>query len=202
MEDTESTAGERTRGKEGNEKMDMIVIGSKPLHRFIRGEPRTLGIVVLIFGCAELLNGFELAKSQFENSSAIYIPFWQGALFLISGNLSIYTGVHPSKKMVTICLALYVVSLLGITVSVGYRIVYLIELSYHYQYSHHYLEEEWTYKRASQLLSVEGILFISSLCVSALLIFLLVMARLALKSTTPQLIVQHALPAVSDTPST
>ncbi|KAM4622197.1 membrane-spanning 4-domains subfamily A member 4A isoform 3-T3 [Polymixia lowei] len=148
MEDTESTAGERTRGKEGNEKMDMIVIGSKPLHRFIRGEPRTLGIVVLIFGCAELLNGFELAKSQFENSSAIYIPFWQGALFLISGNLSIYTGVHPSKKMVTICLALYVVSLLGITVSVGYRIVYLIELSYHYQYSHHYLEEEWTYKRA------------------------------------------------------
>uniref|UniRef100_UPI003AADA105 uncharacterized protein n=1 Tax=Centroberyx gerrardi TaxID=166262 RepID=UPI003AADA105 len=203
MEDTEPTARGRTRGKDGTQETDNVVLlSSKPLHRFIRGEPQILGVVVLIFGCAELLMGFQLARERRENSSRIYIPFWQGALFLISGNLSIYTGLHPSKRMVTVCLAMYVVSLLGILVSIGYRIVCLIELS-HFRFLYGpYIDEEWTYNSFEQLLSIEAILFISSVCVSALLIFLSAMARLALKSTNTQVLVQHALPARSNTAST
>ena len=38
-------------------------------------------IVILIFGCAEVLMGFQLAQVEDEPTSyAIYIPFWQGAL--------------------------------------------------------------------------------------------------------------------------
>ncbi|XP_071373471.1 membrane-spanning 4-domains subfamily A member 4D-like [Centroberyx affinis] len=203
MEDTEPTARGTTRGKDGTQEMDnTVLLSSKPLHRFIRGEPQILGVVVLIFGCAELLMGFQLARDRHENSTLIYIPFWQGALFLISGNLSIYTGLHPSKRMVTVCLAMYVVSLLGILVSIGYRIFCLVELSYiRFMYGP-YIEKEWTYNRFAQLFSIEAILFISSVCVSALLIFLSAVARLALKSTNTQVLVQHALTARSNTVST
>ncbi|KAM3867212.1 uncharacterized protein ACN63O_008957 [Diretmus argenteus] len=180
----EPTAEERTRGTDGNQETDssMVLMGSKPLHRFIRGEPRCLGVVVLMFGCAELLMGFQLAREKYDNSSSLYIPFWQGALFVISGNLSIYTEVHPSKKMVTVCLSMYVVALLGIVVSIVYRIICLLS----YMYLNVPIDMEWAVDRTKQLLSIEAILFVSSVCVSVLLIFLSVMARLALNSTNTQ----------------
>ena len=37
-------------------------------------------IVILILGCAELTMGFHLADESLNNSTRIYIPFWQGAL--------------------------------------------------------------------------------------------------------------------------
>ena len=37
-------------------------------------------IVVMICGFAEVLMGFQLARDPLENSTSIYVPFWQGAL--------------------------------------------------------------------------------------------------------------------------
>lgn len=37
-------------------------------------------IVIVIFGCAELLMGFQLASESVVTSYKIYIPFWQGVL--------------------------------------------------------------------------------------------------------------------------
>ncbi|XP_029297485.1 membrane-spanning 4-domains subfamily A member 4D-like [Cottoperca gobio] len=176
MEGTQSITRARTTGKDGNQ------VASKPLHRFIQNEPKTLGIVILIFGCAEILIGFRM---DHLSSVGIYAPFWQGALFLICGYLSIYTEIHPSKKMVTVCLAMYVASLFGIIVSVGYR----IHLVSYYAYIH-YIE---------MILVIESIFITSSLLVSGILIFLCVIARLALKSTRTQVIVQHFPPPPSDT---
>lgn len=192
MEGTESTTRERTTGKDGNQAADhRLLMSSKPLHRFVQKEPRSLGIVIVIFGCAEFLMGFLLVQETEITSSGIYIPFWQGALFLVCGNLSIYTEMHPSKKMVTVCLAMYVVSLLGIVVSAGYRIFVFNRLNSYW----------YTEKDNVQLISIEGILFTSSLCVSVLLIFLSAVARLALKSTHTQVIVQCIPPPQRDTTS-
>lgn len=122
MEGTESTTRERTTGNGGNQAaVNMELMSGKPLHRFVRNEPRSLGvthltiqshsndshmiydvhksssklsavgvvihpssspsqIVMLVFGCAELLMGFPLAKQGVRTSWAIYIPLWQGAL--------------------------------------------------------------------------------------------------------------------------
>lgn len=46
MEDTESTARERTRGKDGNQEPEAntVLMSSKPLHRFISGDPKSLGV--------------------------------------------------------------------------------------------------------------------------------------------------------------
>ncbi|TDH07720.1 hypothetical protein EPR50_G00108460 [Perca flavescens] len=202
MEGTESTARERTTGRDGSQAPnDTLLMSSKPLHRFIQKEPRSLGIVILIFGCAELLMGFQLSKENEHTSFAIYIPFWQGVLFLVCGNLSIYTELHPSKKMVTVCLAMYVVSLLGIVVSIGYRIPLLRRYGYLQYRAEYHLENNWAVYRTDQIFGIEGLLFTSSLCVSVLLIFLCTVARLALKSTHTQIIVQHIPAPLSDTTS-
>ncbi|AWP12131.1 Hypothetical protein SMAX5B_008831 [Scophthalmus maximus] len=144
MEGTEPTTRVGTTGKHGIQEADSReLMSSKPLHRFVKREPRCLGIVLLMFGCAELLMGFHLASEDLPNSCVIYIPFWQGALFLVCGNLSIYTEIHPSKKMVTVCLAMYVVALLGTIVSIGYRIFCFSHLAYLKGMSSYSQEKEW-----------------------------------------------------------
>ncbi|CAL8304342.1 unnamed protein product [Arctogadus glacialis] len=60
-----------------------VVMNSKPLHLFIKRETQTLGIVVLMFGCAELLMASELffiydlsyVYMSFGFSSAGFFPF-------------------------------------------------------------------------------------------------------------------------------
>ncbi|XP_075959753.1 uncharacterized protein LOC142962949 [Anarhichas minor] len=189
MEETESTTQDRTTGQDGSHAADhTLLMSSKPLHRFIQKEPKSLGIVILIFGCAEILMGFVLSQEGHDTSYQIYIPFWQGALFLACGNLSIYTEMNPSKKMVTVCLAMYVVSILGVVVSVPYRLRCILHIRYA---RYGYYSDNWGNNNWKQLIGVEGLLFTSSLCVSVLLIFLCAVARLALKSTSTQIIVQH-----------
>lgn len=176
-------------------------MSTKPLHRFVQMEPRSLGIVILILGCTELLMGFQQADGYRRRTSRfIYVPFWQGTLFLVCGSLSIYTGIHPSKKMVTVCLSMYVVSLLGIIVSAGYRISCL-SYSRFLTYRPSYIYEPWVQKTVVLIYGVEGLLFLSSLCVSVLLIFLCVVARLALKSTHTQIVLHQIPPPVTETPS-
>ncbi|XP_035273816.1 uncharacterized protein si:ch1073-291c23.2 isoform X2 [Anguilla anguilla] len=155
---------------EGQKNREMVVGGQKPLHRFLNAEPRCLGIAVLFFGCGELLLGIPLS------------------IFVISGNLSIYTGGHPSKKMVTVCLSMYVVTLLGIFLSLWCRVHTLITMSF------------WYYGNAEkimrgQVLTAESVLLTLSLSLSPVLIFLACRARAALKSTKTQVIVQRSLPS-------
>ncbi|XP_038555213.1 membrane-spanning 4-domains subfamily A member 4D-like [Micropterus salmoides] len=202
MEGSESTPRERTTGQAGNQEADLKpLMSSKPLHRFIRKEPRILGIVIVIFGCAEILMGFQLTSENVNTSCTIYVPFWQGALFLVCGSLSIYTEVHPSKKMVTVCLAMYVVSLLGIIVSVGYRLYCFSSYNFIKYGVINGWHEDLTIDAVEQLIGIEGILFTSSLCVLVILIFLSAVARLALRSTHTQIIVHCILGALSDTTS-
>ncbi|KAM3613451.1 uncharacterized protein V6R79_026303 [Siganus canaliculatus] len=197
MEGAKSTTQD---GAPGNNVNQEVLMSSKPLHRFVQNEPRSLGIVLVIFGMAEFVTMFYLSTGRDITSARIYIPFWQGLLFLICGSLSIYTEIQPSKKMVTVCLAMYVVSLLGIIVSFGFRIHVLVYIS-------HTMDYTWddgdlrtqTVLLADILLGIEGILFTSSLCAFGLLVFLSSVARLALKSTHSQIIVQYVPPAQDDT---
>ncbi|XP_059202270.1 uncharacterized protein LOC131981809 [Centropristis striata] len=190
MEGSESTARERTTGTGSQVAEQKLLSSTKPLYRFTRKEPRSLGIVIVMFGCAEILMGFNLKQEEWSTSCVLFIPFWQGALFLVCGILSIYTDIHPSKKMLTVCLAMYGVSLFGIGISVGYRIYLMCYYSFSYMvYRSRARGEEPS--RVDLVRGVESILLSSSLCVSGLLIFLCVVSRLALKSTNTQFILQY-----------
>ncbi|KAM9375789.1 uncharacterized protein KZ484_008315 isoform 2-T3 [Pholidichthys leucotaenia] len=84
MEGTELATKEQTPGAKADQDADQTVLMSgKPLHRFVRKEPRCLGIVILIFGCAELLMGFHLSPEDFFTSNSMFIPFWQGILLQV-----------------------------------------------------------------------------------------------------------------------
>ncbi|TNM98753.1 hypothetical protein fugu_013317 [Takifugu bimaculatus] len=187
MEGSKVTAGEDTAGK--NQVDRTVLLSSKPLHRFVKMEPKTLGIVIVIFGWAELLMGCQLSTDHVMTSFTIYAPLWQGLLFLICGSLSIYTEVYPSKKLVTVCLSMYIVSVLGIIVSFIFRIIHL-------------LFQGWgrgmrglSRDRSNLLVWIDSILLISSACVLVVLIFLCAVARLALKSTRNQVIVHQVRPS-------
>ncbi|XP_054890440.1 membrane-spanning 4-domains subfamily A member 4D-like [Poeciliopsis prolifica] len=181
MEEIGSTVAEKPTGENENQKLDeSLLLSSKPLHRFVRKQPRSFGIVILMFGFAEVVMGCAMADNVMENSFKIYIPFWQGTLFITCGVLSIYTELRPSKKMVTVSLAMYVVSLLGIIVSIIRRIGLIVFYTWHL-----------THYQVVLFLWVEGILFASSLLVLAFLIFLSAIAGYALRSTRSQIIVQH-----------
>ncbi|KAI4818871.1 hypothetical protein KUCAC02_004167 [Chaenocephalus aceratus] len=198
MEGTESTTRERSTAKDGNKAADQEVLSSKPLHRFVQREPRDVGIAILIFGCAEVMMGFTLSGERGEFTFGIYTSFWQGTLFLVCGSLSIYTELRPSKKMVTVCLSMYVVSLLGIIVSLFYR----IRLFSYLTYLKLYRGENLSLQRLDQIFAIEALLFSCSLFVAGLLIFLCVIARLALKSTRTQIIVRHIPAPPTDTTAT
>lgn len=177
------------------------LLSTKPLHRFVQREPKSLGIVILIFGCAELLMGFLMAGDSVKITSCyLYVPFWQGALFLVCGTLSIYTGIHPSKKMMTVCLAMYVVSMLGILFSIGSRITFLIFLEVS-RYRKGFSDSQVPHDRGQMLIVIEALLFICSLCVFVLLVFLGCVSRLALKSTHTQLVLHQIAPTVTETPT-
>lgn len=197
----EESGSVRARNTEpGNQREDRRdLLSTKPLHRFVQRDPKSFGIILLIFGSAELLMGFLLAGDMIEiTSSYLYIPFWQGVLFLTCGILSIYTGIHPSKKMVTVCLAMYVVSFIGLLVSVGSRIFFLLILDvsrYRKGFSQFPVPDE----RGFMLIAIEAALFVSSLCASVLLILLCCASRLALKSTRTQVVLHQIAPPVSDT---
>ncbi|KAJ8371697.1 hypothetical protein AAFF_G00303060 [Aldrovandia affinis] len=166
--------------QEGEAVHETVIGAQKPLHRFVSGEPKCIGIAVLFFGCGELLMGIPLVTtgSFTINSSALYIPFWLGALFVISGVLSIYTEGCPSKKMVTVCLSLYVVTLMGVLVSLCYRAFCLTMLEMRHYGRHR--------SYSAQVITTEAVLLTLSLCVSVLLVFLSCRARAALKSTKTQ----------------
>ncbi|KAJ8269382.1 hypothetical protein COCON_G00119890 [Conger conger] len=164
---------------------ETMVGDQKPLHRFLNGEPKCLGIAVLLLGCGELLLGIPLATVG-DSSALLYVPFWLGALFVISGNLSIYTEGHPSKKMVTVCLSMYVVTLLGIFVSMCSRLALHPRL---------YFSADEEKALTGQVLTAESVLLILSLCVCPVLIFLACRARAALKSTKTRVLIQQHLPS-------
>ncbi|XP_030638822.1 membrane-spanning 4-domains subfamily A member 4D-like [Chanos chanos] len=183
-----------TEGTEGAEMKNVIqqsmAGGEKPLYRFIRGQPGHVGIAVLMFGCGELLCGMPMIETaQFiHSSSVIYLPFWLGVLFIISGSLSIYTGKYPSKSKVTLCLAFYIVSLLGIFVSLIVRLIFLIlRLSW--------FHEKYSRQVKGMVTSLEAVLLMCSVCVFVLLCFLCSIARAALKSSMTRVIVHQTLPA-------
>ncbi|XP_061901948.1 uncharacterized protein LOC133649147 isoform X1 [Entelurus aequoreus] len=200
MDDRTSTPTTTTEVTRGQQNADLKVSpSSKPLHRFLQKEPQSLGVVIGICGCAELIMGCIFFGETVTNSGDVYVPFWQGALFLTCGILSVYTGACPSKKMVTICLSMYVMSILGVIVSCGYRIHCFLFFSYISRQP--LVDPQWGYSEVMQLLATECILFTFSACVAVLLIFLSAVARLALKSTNTQVIFQRISTPQSDTTS-
>ncbi|XP_044058175.1 uncharacterized protein LOC122878816 isoform X2 [Siniperca chuatsi] len=132
--------------------------GSKPLHRFIRAQPKITG-------------------------------------FIICGMMYILTEHHPTKKTVTISLALSIVTILGSFWTVLYTLPYLAHFHYRdysdfLEYNVTDTEEVWSSYHEAMEMTVEMIFWVYAFVGAIIFIVMSVLAGAALRSTKSQAILE------------
>ncbi|KAM4592980.1 uncharacterized protein PAE49_004757 [Odontesthes bonariensis] len=184
------TSGERS-GNNGSLR-DTAVGGTKPLHRFLKGQPKIMGTVVLVMGASLII--FSIAVTM-QSSNHVWrtIPpgLVLGILFIISGILYILTELNPTKKTVTISLALSIVSIL----LACWAILFILANVHTHRYLYHYddnttdIEILWGSYAEAMGVSMEAVLLFHS-CVGAIIFIVMsALAGAALRSTRSQAIV-------------
>uniref|UniRef100_A0A4W5RA48 Si:ch1073-291c23.2 n=1 Tax=Hucho hucho TaxID=62062 RepID=A0A4W5RA48_9TELE len=179
--------------------------GSKPLHRFIRGEPKSIGIVMLFMGSSLFILAIPMRMDPLESSAENFTSFWLGILFIICGLLYVLTEKNTSKQLVTASLALSIISILGVTVAFFEFLKSILNMQfYRYHYYHSYYDDNitdrvdvpWRKHHTGQLLHLEAVFMYQSLVGMVLLIMMTAFARAALRSSKTQaIVVMNTLPS-------
>uniref|UniRef100_A0A8C9VWE9 Membrane-spanning 4-domains subfamily A member 15-like n=1 Tax=Scleropages formosus TaxID=113540 RepID=A0A8C9VWE9_SCLFO len=171
---------------------------SKPLYRFFRGEPGSIGIVMLSLGTSQFLIGIPMKIDLLENSSQSYTQFWLGILFIATGILYILSAKSPSKKLVTASMAVSIVSIIATVLSFFEYLMSMwkmlrIDIYYpDYDIIYYNLTNEgdpWSAYHAEQLAAVEGVLLFYCFVGAVLLIVITAFARAGLRSVKTQAVV-------------
>ncbi|XP_067277718.1 membrane-spanning 4-domains subfamily A member 4D-like isoform X1 [Pseudorasbora parva] len=104
LEDRAATA-------DASEPISMVTGGSKPLHHFLKGQPKCIGIVLVMMGVCLVMFGIALnGQVKLITFEERLTPFWLGTLFCMCGLLYILSECNPSKKFITASLALSIIS--------------------------------------------------------------------------------------------
>ncbi|XP_044201848.1 uncharacterized protein si:ch1073-291c23.2 isoform X1 [Thunnus albacares] len=171
--------------------------GSKPLHRFIRGQPKIIGIIVLVLG-----SSFFILSVSFKGDFSYHhiwtiIPpgFLLGTLHILCGILYILTEHNPTKKTVTMSLALSIVTVLA----AFWTILHILPSFMHGHYYRHYdyLEDNmtdteeaaWTSYYEDMGVTMEAIFVFYSFVSVIIFIVMSILAGAALRSTKSQAII-------------
>ncbi|XP_060897016.1 uncharacterized protein LOC132976141 [Labrus mixtus] len=174
--------------------------GSKPLHRFIKGQPKIIGVIVLILGSSNVILSISTSIINSPNFHHIWgvIPpgIVIGLLFITTGILFILTEHNPTKKTVTISLALSIVTVLGTCWTALHIIPDLIHSHYRYEYLVDNIteEEEWTSYDEAMERSFEAIFLLYTLMGGIIFTVMSVMAGAALRSTKSQTMIMMTTP--------
>uniref|UniRef100_A0A8B9JGZ1 Si:ch1073-291c23.2 n=1 Tax=Astyanax mexicanus TaxID=7994 RepID=A0A8B9JGZ1_ASTMX len=165
--------------------------GNKPLHRFLRAEPKIVGIVMMFMGSCMFMFGVPLRKDRAGQSNAdSYSSFWLGILYFICGLLYVLSEREPTKKIITASFALSILSVIGSAVAaIDFISAMSFMLHFHYDdYEHQnntmYLDA--TMKHLMPMYSLEAVFLAHSLLGIVILITMSVFARMALRSSRTQ----------------
>ncbi|XP_072565426.1 uncharacterized protein [Paramormyrops kingsleyae] len=189
------------------------VVGfSKPLHRFMRVDPKSIGVVMLFLGGTQFITGIPMKRDITRNSTNIYSSFWLGILFSICGIIYIISEKRVSKKMVTASMAISIISTLGAIKAFMDYVHYMIRLLYFSLYDHydedsyesynatehmteHVTESPtptrnsetlWLQYHRNQVSCMEGIWLLHCFVGGVILIVMTAFSRAALRSTKTQ----------------
>ncbi|XP_032378298.1 membrane-spanning 4-domains subfamily A member 4D isoform X1 [Etheostoma spectabile] len=162
----------------GNNASDQstTVGGGKPLHRFLKGQPKIIGIIVLIMGLSFFT--VTIAVVPMNPTTCAVVPFLMQILFIISGIVYILTEHSPTKKKVTISLALSIATILGTC----WTMLCMVPSVFRYVYYSHqaFMVME---------LSMDLIFIVNSVVGVIIFIVMSCLATSALRSTKSQVIV-------------
>ncbi|XP_076867398.1 membrane-spanning 4-domains subfamily A member 15 isoform X1 [Brachyhypopomus gauderio] len=185
-----------------------ITGGQKPLHRFLRGEPKCVGIVMLLMGFSMFMFGFPLKADRLESSADLFSSFWLGILYAICGALYVQSERAPTKKIITISFALSIISILGTVFAVidFIKAMANMKFNYHREYYDHDYEnsngenttavDADSKQRFMQHYNLEAVFLFQSLVGGVILITMSTFARMALHSSRTQMVVvMRNLPA-------
>lgn len=170
--------------------------GTKPLHRFIKGQPKIVGIILLVLGTTIFAVTAVLIEDRDTHYIWTTIPpgFLQGTLYIICGILYIITEHNPTKKTVTVSLALSIVTLLGTI----WTILFILPDFAHDHYIRHYEYMEENVTDAALLAAVqyetmgkslEAIFLVKFFLGGVIVVVMSVLGGIALRSTNSQAIV-------------
>ncbi|XP_030626842.1 uncharacterized protein si:ch1073-291c23.2 [Chanos chanos] len=174
-----------------------VMGGTKPLHRFLRGEVKYVGIALVILGSSMFIFGIPLKRDWMESSADFYSSFWMGILFGTCGILYILSERNPTKKIVAASMAVGIIAIVGVLFAcvqfVRAMLLYapehhsamdeMIDLNYSHPYS------PWIDYHYYQLCALEGVFLSHSLAGGVILIVMTGFARTALKSSKAQAVV-------------
>ncbi|XP_034385504.1 uncharacterized protein LOC117728769 isoform X1 [Cyclopterus lumpus] len=181
-----------------------IVGGSKPLHRFIQGQPKIIGIIALVLGSSFFIISIAIMPDNSIQFLMTAVPpgFLLGTMFIICGILYILTEHNPTKKTVTISLALSVVTILGAAWSVMHILPGIVHYNY-YRDNEYVLIYNTSMSYEDMVMSLEVIFLVYSVVGVILFIVMSCRAVTALRSTKSQaMIVMTTTPDESGIRST
>lgn len=184
-----------------NVSVPSTVGGSKPLHRFMRGQPKSVGIVVLVLGCSFVLLAAVLAQSSVHTVAATPHGLLLGSLFTISGILYIVTAHNTSKKTVTMSLAMTIVSLLAALWTVIFLLVHTVHSDAFYM--HYDLEEDdgerdylWLRRLSNMTVASDIIIVVHSFVAAIVFTVMSSLGGAALRSARSQAVIVMTAAAV------
>ncbi|TRY91606.1 hypothetical protein DNTS_021764 [Danionella cerebrum] len=179
---------------EGAGNVGAVSGGNKPVHRFLRGQPKSLGVVLIITGVCMLVFGIQMrVTSSVASSAETYSPYWLGTLFFTCGLLYVLSERKPSKKIITASLALSILTTIGVISACSDFIKSISSLNrvYWYDVGYNISELDWHYhdQHLSGIEAMEYVFIAHSLMGGALLVTMSFFSRAALKSSNTQAIV-------------
>ncbi|XP_028297361.1 uncharacterized protein LOC114459228 [Gouania willdenowi] len=181
--------------------------GSKPLHRFLRGQPKITGNSMLVLGTSFFIITIAVMMDFHSMDIWPYLPpiLFMGIQFIACGILYILTEYNPTKKTVTISLALSITSLLGV---VWTFIDILPLINYHaYRAYETYDDDNGTiqintqeYPFNNMIAVFEAILLFYTMVGAVIVIVMSCLAGAALRSTKTQAVIVMTA-ALTETPA-
>ncbi|KAM9860735.1 uncharacterized protein ACBR49_000115 [Aulostomus maculatus] len=175
----------------------IAVGGTKPLHRFVKAQPKIIGIIVLVLGASLFLTSITVTgQSPVHQMSAIWVPgFLMGALFIVCGILYVLTEHNPSKKNVTVSLALSIISVLGVCWTTLLILPRIIDFHFYGHVSQQDDEEKrWESFIEAMGITTETVMVFYTLVGGVILVVMSAMAGSALRSTKSQVIILTSTP--------
>ncbi|XP_006779967.1 membrane-spanning 4-domains subfamily A member 15-like [Neolamprologus brichardi] len=180
-------------GNNGNPQ-DTSVGGTKPLHRFLKGQPKIIGTIVLILGASFFIISIAItADSQMMHIWTVIPPgFLLGTLLIICGITYILAQHNTTKKTVTISLSLSIVSILVAC----WTLIHILPDIEAYSYHLDYIYDNGTFSFTEPMenrqlmgLALEAVLVFYTFVVAVIFIVMSALAGIALRSTKSQAIV-------------
>ncbi|XP_056326686.1 membrane-spanning 4-domains subfamily A member 4D isoform X2 [Danio aesculapii] len=186
--------GEDGASASASEPISTVTGGNKPVHRFLRGQPKSIGVVMTMMGVALFMFGIPMTvQTDMMTSADTFSPFWLGILFCICGILYILSERNPSKKMITASLALSIISTIGVVSACMDFIKSMVTIERYDDYHTHnnMTEADYLYltQHYSAIVAMECVFLCHSLIGGALLIIMTCFARAALRSSNTQAVV-------------